>query len=94
MTEGMLMSEKSNRTTWHFEWMPRLQKFFEKSLWTFSSRNEIEDGVGSEEEDAPECKGFWDGVDLHLGAIEQANAREKERERERESQKITNNSSI
>ena len=34
------------------------------------------------EEDAPEHKGFWDGVDLHLGAIEQTNARERERERE------------
>ena len=38
---------------------------------------------------SPECIGFWDEVDLCLGAIEQTNARE--RERERENQKSTNN---
>ena len=32
---------------------------------------------------SPECIGFWDEVDLCLGAIEQTNARERERERER-----------
>ena len=32
---------------------------------------------------ALEQRGFWNGVDLHLGAIEQTNARERERERER-----------
>ena len=41
-------------------------------------------GSKGEEDDAPERRGFQDGVDLHLGAIEQANARERERERERE----------
>ena len=47
--------------------------------------------MGSEgkEEDALERRGFRDGVDLRLGAIEQTNARE--RERERESQKSNNN---
>ena len=74
--------------------MPRLQKFSKKSCQASSSRNRTEECVGSEKEDAPECKGFWDGVDLHLGVIEQTNARKRERERERESQKITNNSSI
>ena len=45
--------------------------------------------MGSEgkEEDALERRGFRDGVDLRLGAIEQTNARERERERERESKK-------
>ena len=33
---------------------------------------------------SPECKGFWDGVDLRLDAIEQTNARKRERERESE----------
>ena len=33
---------------------------------------------------SPECIGFWDEVDLCLGAIEQTNARERKRERERE----------
>ena len=70
--------------------MPRIQKFFEKSFRALSSWNRIEEGVGSEEEDAPKCRGFWDGVDLRLGAIEYTNARkrgrgrERERERERE----------
>ena len=50
--------------------MPRLQKFSEKSFRAFSSRNQIKEGVGSEEEDAPKRRGFWDGVDLRLGAIE------------------------
>ena len=80
MTVGRLMSEKSKRMTWHSKWMPRLQKFSKKSFWASSSWNWTE-GVGSKEEDAPEHKGFWDGVDLHLGAIEQTNARERERER-------------
>ena len=45
----------------------------------------------SEEEDAPERRGFWDGVDFHLGAIEQLM---KETGRERNTQKSTNNINI
>ena len=63
--------------------MPRREKFFEKSYLAFLSQNLTWEGVGSEE-DALERKGFWDGVDFRLGAIEQTNARERERERERE----------
>ena len=63
--------------------MLRREKFSEKSLRTFSSRNRTEEGVGSEEEDAPECRGFWDGVDLHLGAMKQL-TQERETEGERE----------
>ena len=37
--------------------------------------------------DAPERRGFWDGVDLRLGAIMQTNARKRERERERETER-------
>ena len=37
---------------------------------------------GEEEEDALERRGFWDGVDLRLSAIEQTNARKREGERE------------
>ena len=40
--------------------------------------------------DAPEQKGFWDGVDLRLGAIEQTKARKRKGERERDNQKSTN----
>ena len=36
---------------------------------------------GEEEEDAPEQRGFWDRVDLYLGAIEQTNARKRETHR-------------
>ena len=64
--------------------MPRLQKFSKKSFRALSSQNHTEEGVGLEEEDALERKGFWDGVDLRLGAIEQTNARKRKRERERE----------
>ena len=39
-----------------------------------------------EEKDALKRRGFRDGVDLHLGAIEQLIEREREREREREGQ--------
>ena len=63
--------------------MPRLEKFSEKSLWALSSRNRIEEGVGSEEEDALERRGFWDGVDLRLGAIKQL-TQEREIKGERE----------
>ena len=61
--------------------MPRREKFSEKSLWALSSRNLTWEGVESEE-DAPERRGFRDGVDC-FGAIKQTN-RERERERERE----------
>ena len=64
--------------------MPHLQKFSEKSFRALSSRNRTEEGVGSKKEDAPERRGFWDRVDLRLGAIVQTNARKKERGRERE----------
>ena len=63
--------------------MPRLEKFSEKSFQALSSRNRTEEGVGSEEEDAPERRGFLDEVDLYLGAIEQTNRR-KQREREKQ----------
>ena len=45
----------------------------------------------SEEEDAPNRRGFWDGVDFRLGAIEQLT---KEKGRERNTQKRTNNINI
>ena len=38
---------------------------------------------GEEEEDAPERRGFRDGVDLRLCAIEQLTKRKRKRERER-----------
>ena len=63
--------------------MPRQEKFSEKAFRASSSRNRICDGVRLEEVDALERRGFWDGVDLRLGAIDTTNVNRKERERER-----------
>ena len=52
------MSEKFDKTTWRSKWMPRLQKFSKKSFRALSSQNRTEEGVGLEEEDALERKGF------------------------------------
>ena len=61
--------------------MSHREKFSEKSDLAFSSWNQTWEGVESEE-DAPEQRGFWDGVDFRLGAIEQLT--------ERNTQKSTN----
>ena len=66
--------------------MPHQEKFSEKSVWAFLSRNQTREGVESKV-DAQELKGFQDGVDLlFLDAIEQTN-RKKEREGERQTEK-------
>ena len=39
---------------------------------------------GVEEEDAPKRRGFWDGVDFRLGAIEQLTERKRERKKHAE----------
>ena len=58
--------------------MPRREKFSEKACWASSSQNRIWEGVGLEDEDdALERKGFWDGVDLRLGAIDMTNVNKK-----------------
>ena len=44
------------------------RKVFKEVRFGLSSQNQTEDGVGSDKEDAPERRGFWDGVDLRLGA--------------------------
>ena len=68
--------------------MPRLEKFSENALWASSSRNRRERGAESEDEEAPERRGFQAGVDLRLGAIDTTNVnRKRERERERERKK-------
>ena len=53
--------------------MPRLEKFSENALKASSSRNRTLKGEGSEDEEAPERRGFQAGVDLHLGAIDTTN---------------------
>ena len=82
MKVGRSVSEKSDRMMWCFEYMPRHEKFSEKTNLAFSSQNLTWEEVGLKEEDALEHRGFWDRVDLHLGAIEQTNTRKREREKE------------
>ena len=64
MTVGRSVSAKSTKMTWRSEWTPRLEKFSENALWASSSRNRRERGVESEDEKAPEWRGFRAGVDL------------------------------
>ena len=53
--------------------MPCLEKFSEKALKASSSQNRTLEGEGSVEEEEPERRGFWVGVDLCLGAIDTTN---------------------
>ena len=88
MIEGRSVLAKSNRTTWHFEWILRLEKFSENALKASSWRNRTLEGEGSEDEEAPERRGFWVGVDLRLGAIDTTNVnRFRGRRREEQSEK-------
>ena len=69
--------------------MPRLEKFSENALKASSSRSQIVEEEGSEDEEAPEQKGFWAGVDLRLGAIDTTNVnRFKGRRKEEQSEKF------
>ena len=65
--------------------MPRLEKFSENALKASSSRNRTLKGEGSDDEEAPELRGFWAGVDLRLGVIDTTNVN-KNRGRKREVQ--------
>ena len=53
--------------------MPRLEKFSENALKASSSRNRIVEGEGSEDEEAPERRGFRAGVDIRLGTLDMTN---------------------
>ena len=87
MTVGRSVLEKFDKMTWHSEWIACLEKFSEKSCRALSSWNRTWEGVGSEEENALKRRGFQDGVDFHLGAIEQLTKRMREKERERHAEK-------
>ena len=65
--------------------MPRLEKFSKNALKESSSRNWTLEGEGSEDEKAPERRGFRARVDLRLGAIDTINVN-KNRGRKREEQ--------
>ena len=87
MTEGRLVSTKSDRMTQRFEWMPRLEKFSENTLKASSSRNRIWDSVGSEDEEALERRGFRAGMDLRLGVIDTTNVNRKSGRERKDNQK-------
>ena len=78
----------------HSEWTPHWEKVSEKSFRASSSQNWIEEGVGSDKDNAPERRGFQDEADLHLVAIDTTNVNRKERERERQSEKSQHISNI
>ena len=68
--------------------MPRLEKFFENALKASSSQNRTLEGEGSEDEEAPERRGFRAEVDLRLGSIDTTNVnRNKERKRKEKSER-------
>ena len=87
MTVGGVVSKKSNRITWRSEWTPCLEKFSEKSFWSFSSWNWTWRGVGSKE-DSPRMKRVLRRSGFVLGCHVQI-MRVRERERERNKQKST-----
>ena len=93
MTVGRSVSAKFAKMTRCSEWTPRREKFFEKSFQASLSRNRIWEGVGSEEDDVLERKGFWDGADLRLGAIDTTNVNRR-RGKERQSEKLQSSSNI
>ena len=57
--------------------MPRLENFSKNALWASLSWNWREIGAKSKDEEAPEQRGFWAGVDLRLGAIDMTNVSRK-----------------
>ena len=67
--------------------MSRLEKFSEKALKASSSQNRTLEGEGSEDEEAPERRGFRAGVDLRLGAIDTTNVNRKRGRKRKDNQK-------
>ena len=68
--------------------MPHLEKFSENALKASSSQTRTVEGEGSEEEEAPERRGFQAGVNLRLGAIDTTNVnRFKGKRRKEQSEK-------
>ena len=94
MTVGRSVSAKSTKMTRRSEWTPHREKFSEKSFRASSSQNGIWEGVGSEEDNVLERKGFWDGADLRLGAIDTTNVNKRERGKKETIRKDPNSSNI
>ena len=59
-----------------------------------SLRKVLQEGVGSNEDDALEHKGFWDGADLCLGDIDTTNVNKRERGKKETIRKAPNSSNI
>ena len=79
---GRGVSKKSNRTIWHFRWMPRFWKFSRKFYWAFPSWNWTwRGGKGRLEEEDLEPRRFWAKVDLCWGVVCSLSEREREREK-------------
>ena len=57
--------------------MSHLDNFSENALKASSSWNRTLEGEGSEDEEAPEQRGFRAGVDLRLSAIDMTNVNRK-----------------
>ena len=66
--------------------MPRLEKFSENALKASSSRNQMLEGEGLEDEEAPKWRGLA-GVDLRLGAIDTTNVNRKRGKERKNNQK-------
>ena len=94
MIVGRSVLAKSTSMTWHSEWTPCLEKFSEKALRASSSQNRILEGIGSEDEEAPEWRGFRPRVDLHLGAIDMTNINRKRGREGKENQKSPKQSNV
>ena len=68
--------------------MSHLDNFSENALKASSSWNRTLEGEGSEDEEAPEQRGFRVGVDLRLSAIDTTDVnRNRGRKREEQSEK-------
>ena len=94
MIMGRSVLVKSAKMTRRSEWTPHREKFSKKSFLASSSWNQMWEGVGSDENDALERKGFWDGADLRLGAIDMTNVNKRERGKKRAIRKVSNSSNI
>ena len=74
--------------------MPRLEKFSENALKASSSQNQTLEGEGSEDEEAPERRGFRAGVDLRLGAIDTTNVNRNRGRKRKNNQKSLDRKSV
>ena len=74
--------------------MPHLEKFSENALKASSSRNRTLEGERLDDEEAPERRGFWAGVDLRLGVIDTTNVNRNRGRKRKEQSKNSQATSI